>query len=95
MFKKMSLVTILFLLIAGSQAFAQTDTHTSTSSLKLGATMTKPFQSMDLSTQTTAAPPIKKTKTPSATAYILPGVVAAFSIIGFGAYWFVYRKRHL
>ncbi|XJZ27875.1 hypothetical protein ACF5W4_03285 [Bacillota bacterium Lsc_1132] len=92
MFKKISLLTALLVLLADAQAFAQS--NGGISSLKTRETITSLFHKIDLASQETPKQS-KKTVYASISAYILPGIVGLLFLVGFSGYWFVFRKRHL
>ncbi|MGG5252293.1 hypothetical protein ACQYAD_01955 [Neobacillus sp. SM06] len=92
MFKKISLLAALLVLLAGAQAFAQS--NAGITSFQSRETISGLFHKIDLASQETPKQ-LKKTVYPAISAYILPGGVIFFFLVVFTGYWFVFRKRHL
>ncbi len=92
MFKKISLLAALLLLLAGAQAFAQSNAGITPPQSR--ETITSLFYKIDLVSQETPKQ-LKKIVYPTISAYIFPGIVILFFLILFSGYWFVFRKRHL
>ncbi|MBV7506330.1 hypothetical protein KW850_13785 [Bacillus sp. sid0103] len=109
MFNKIALITSLLFLLLGTNVFADSQlTISSPQNVRVKSAAAQnislsPVHNKKISTnkktgtqyeQDTLAPKQVKPAKPSLKNYVVPGLVSLFIIIGFGGYWFIYRKKH-
>lgn len=109
MFNKISLLTSLLFFLIGTTVFANTHFEVSSSkngealteafqNLILTTVNNKqglPNQRNEIQIEKAALPSKKeKSNEPSCKDYVVPGLVGFIMIVGFGSYWFVYRRRN-